>query len=1082
MQPHVFTQKKLIEEILVADTYQEGLEELVENITSRCVDAPNEATVVNIFDTYLFLFLREHFHLDYFPEKEIAVDTVRSVAKSRVDSKVGALVIEYKQPSKLKTTQDRLRATTQIKEYLEGLYAADEANYVGFITDGVVGKLVEFRQGRYTESAFTPLHAMHLDTLIKSVVLLDKLALNPANLINSFCKPGKSSLVRRMVQVFYNTLCAEPTERTQMLFREWQELFKLAHDDVSKQQAIIERSRALSEAIGTPLANNDEEYKALYSLQTAYAVIVKIIAYKVACNAKFDDKFFEFNAYPAASDAALGQVMQRLEDGAVFREIGIGNLLEGDFFSWYAEVKQWDSEIAECIRQVFELLSRYEDIAIFGSKNESQDLFRELYLHIMPDKVRHSLGEFYTPTWLADHVVEAAIQKLDTPKAWVGLDPCAGSGTFLNVMIRRVLDETEDLDDQTRLQAVIRRVRGIDLNPLAVLAARVNYFITVSSLATRDQYLEIPVYLGDASYVPETIIVQDIAFYQYRIKTLQKDIHVTLPKSMVRNPDFSRTMTDIETYIQAQDASSIQERLLALADDAEAGSGVVRDFVRQLAEDFVELERNNWNGIWARIATNFLSTANLDRADIIVGNPPWIDWKTLPAGYRERIKGLCVSRHLFSGDRITGGINLNICALISNVAAQKWMKPDGVLAFLMPKPLMFQQSYEGFRNLYLDDKRRLYFQEIHDWTKAGHPFQPVQQEFLTYFIAARQQDYRKGIPVVGYAKRSGKSLAAYRTCQSFKEVQDLYDRHQYIAFQSNSGSTAFSYAHTVSQIDAFAHIAGSSAYKGREGIEFYPQELFLLKPIAEQGSHSLLLENYQNQRSKHKIPVHKIVLEKEMLRPLIKGVAIERFHIRPPDYVVPFPYTDDDTRLPMELGTLTRRFPLLAAYLLRYKEIFAAQTNYNDRIIGKRQAEFYALARVGAYSFARNHVAFRDNTKWQAAVVTAKDSWHGLSGPVFQNHAVSISERPDGQEIGYEEAHYICAILNAPVVQMYIRQSSDSRSFKIRPPITIPLFTGSSLQHQLAALSIQAHTQYADDAAMRGIDAELDRLYLGTVG
>ena len=81
----------------------------------------------------------------------------------------------------------------------------------------------------------------------------------------------------------------------------------------------------------------------------------------------------------------------------------------------------------------------------------------------------------------------------------------------------------------------------------------------------------------------------------------------------------------------------------------------------ELTKHLIDLEKNNWDGIWARILGNYLATANLGKFDIIVGNPPWVDWKSLPSGYRERIKGLCISRKLFSGDRLTGGINLNIC-------------------------------------------------------------------------------------------------------------------------------------------------------------------------------------------------------------------------------------------------------------------------------------------------------------------------------------------------------------------------------------------------------------------------------------
>ena len=41
------------------------------------------------------------------------------------------------------------------------------------------------------------------------------------------------------------------------------------------------------------------------------------------------------------------------------------------------------------------------------------------------------------------------------------------------------------------------------------------------------------------------------------------------------------------------------------------------------------------------------------------------------------------------------------------------LKEDGVLAFLMPKTLMTQDSYAGFRNFYIDVKnnKRLFLQK-----------------------------------------------------------------------------------------------------------------------------------------------------------------------------------------------------------------------------------------------------------------------------------------------------------------------------------------------------------------------------------
>ena len=78
---------------------------------------------------------------------------------------------------------------------------------------------------------------------------------------------------------------------------------------------------------------------------------------------------------------------------------------------------------------------------------------------------------------------------------------------------------------------------------------------------------------------------------------------------------------------------------------------------------------------------------------------------------------------------------------------------------------------------------------------------------------------------------------------------------------------------------------------------------------------------------------------------------------------------------------------------------------------------------------------------------------------VFQNHAVSICERrSDGQFINKDEAHFICAILNTPIVEKFISATSDDRSYKIRPPVFVPLFDPDDERHKkLATLSREAH-------------------------
>ena len=97
------------------------------------------------------------------------------------------------------------------------------------------------------------------------------------------------------------------------------------------------------------------------------------------------------------------------------------------------------------------------------SSDGPRDLFRGLYEAIFPPALRHAGGEYYTP----DCVAELALDRADFPREKSSrlLDPSCGSGVFLIRAARR-------------LEAVgggaLNTIFGFDINPLAVLAARVN--------------------------------------------------------------------------------------------------------------------------------------------------------------------------------------------------------------------------------------------------------------------------------------------------------------------------------------------------------------------------------------------------------------------------------------------------------------------------------------------------------------------------------------------------------------------------------------------------------------------------------
>ncbi len=74
-------------------------------------------------------------------------------------------------------------------------------------------------------------------------------------------------------------------------------------------------------------------------------------------------------------------------------------------------------------------IARYDPLAIIAHAAGGGDLLKPLYESLFPRAVRHALGEYYTPHWLAEHVLDQVGYHGQAGARL--LDPTCGSGTFL---------------------------------------------------------------------------------------------------------------------------------------------------------------------------------------------------------------------------------------------------------------------------------------------------------------------------------------------------------------------------------------------------------------------------------------------------------------------------------------------------------------------------------------------------------------------------------------------------------------------------------------------------------------------------
>ena len=451
--------------ILRSMEYKNALCQIATKMRTEAPIAENEKTIETRFDQYLTLLFDKLFSslgFQYKPTKEEAVDTVRARIKGHADTTEGNVVIEFKRWAKLLSEKDRQSAFDQIMDYIDGFERRGDVKTFAMVTDGyhtltrVLGGI-----GYMTDTPveYEQLNEGHLDMLVRALLGLGQKSLTPRHLVEDFAEDDTSP-TRRLASQLYCVLTESPSAKTRMLLSEWKHLFQLSHDDaVSQQQDIKERRMALEQCLGEELRTPDDEYNALFALQTSYTILIKLLAFKAISQVKEGEGNCDFGDLADNKPEELRRQMELLESGETTRNYGIHNLLEGDYFSWYAASSQWNSKIAEQVNRIVSKLNAYQMHGVFSSEERTQDFFKILYHKVMPKEVRHSLGEYYTPAWLANRTVERTLDLLRQKRGgvvwkWRALDPTCGSGTFLSCLIDKVIKENPSLSSEDMLREI----------------------------------------------------------------------------------------------------------------------------------------------------------------------------------------------------------------------------------------------------------------------------------------------------------------------------------------------------------------------------------------------------------------------------------------------------------------------------------------------------------------------------------------------------------------------------------------------------------------------------------------------------
>lgn len=1063
---NVFNEK--VKQALISSTmFEEELEKRVKKLRDACDKSNSEATIASKFEKALGDTLA-FFNINYTPireEKTILVQNIelegkfisRTNKQGRIDSRYFDIITEYKKDIRI-NIEDNIN---QLKGYLESkaITAKDPLDkYFGILTDGVRVCFVSYNEGEWQNTAILLLNARNFKEIVKIYISLSRKELSAKGLVDDFSLDSESRLTLKLATTLYDRLLANDRATYIKYEDEWEKIFKLAGHNDNNNKAIKDRKEVLAKYFGSSV----DETKALFCLHTSYAILIKMIAYNVLTDIYFKNKAFQldFESLSNVPIETLKGTLLNIESGSVFKQVGIQNLLELDFFTWYLSDEIWNETLGLVIKECIDVLKEYVPNQQLFRNHKVDDFFKVLYQSIIPKEVRHSLGEYYTPDWLADHVVNYKLNEVrEKHDNWRALDASCGSGTFVMFIVNAILNEL-DIETMTRtetLETILNRVAGYDLNPLAVLTCKINLFIAISSFIepSASRKIQLPIKLGDSALIPK-LLNNDVI--QTTTLINGSSYEIKLPKALFEHPDYYENVSlfEEELFNEVVDLQAIYDSLLYLVEE---------DKYKELVFEFVnlmkELVGTGMSQSWLRTIFSILSTMVDGKYHYIVGNLPWIDWKSLPDGYREALKVASLEQHVFSGDTFTGGINLNICALILNVISDNWLEDEGYVGLLMPKSIVFQQTYTGFRNLIQVNGNPLIFDEFVDWTNSGNPFKPVTEKFMSYYLRKTDSIPKEVIPVLSVIKKKKHDIHSHNF-HSFEDIQHNFEYNHKIAFQASKRFNNFTII-DVSKSDLIPDIkkiAGDTHYKGRVGLGLYPKEAMLLEVISgieSADENKVWVQNYKGTKTEKPVTLSQNQIEKKYLFPVIEGPNIVKFGVENVKYLAPLAYTSDNVKIPIPSEELRETSPSLLRYFNLIKDSIK-KTAYNQNVQGKK-GEFYSVTRVGHYTFAPVRVAFRNNTKWVASVIEqGKTPWGEDKMYLLLDHACAISQKISGEFITSDEAHYICALLNSTVAESYIIDSSDSRSFKTDLPLRIDEYDQDNPIHvKLSELSKEAH-------------------------
>ncbi|MDZ4723755.1 MAG: N-6 DNA methylase [candidate division Zixibacteria bacterium] len=665
--------------------------------------------------------------------------------------------------------------------------------------------------------------------------------------------------------------------------------------------------------------------------------------------------------------------------GQFFAKHNLPNLAEPDFFSWALGTTAEDDFIGFLSRlDTYLRPYKFDDI--------DEDILKEIYQELVDTTSRHSLGEYYTPDWIADLALESIKYKSGTV-----LDPACGSGSFLLATIRRL--RKQGLAGSKLLNKAMTTVSGIDVHPLAVIMTKANLLLSLAKEikeAVHEVYL--PVYMADTLLVAEDKKKRSIAIQA----SAEESFHIP-SEAAERGDDIDRLIDKLASVSQiaVKDSktmatvwSAFESRYLKASDDHE------KFLWKQNFKLYVKLIKQNKDTVWAFILKNACRPAYLRRqkVDYILGNPPWLAYRYIKdKAYKAVVKDLTLHNGLLDRTQVKLFTQLDTSTLFFVYCQKYFLKEGGTIGFVLPKTTILPAKQHA-------KFQELGFSQIHDFSGVS-PLFNVRSVLL---ISNPKTKVRTKIPTTLYRGRLSSKNLKWETAKKFLSTEekntDFLDSNQ--------------------QLSPYFHLF-------QQGATIVPRSFWFVQQDKNAAKHEKIphLETSDEALDEAKNPWKIKIqgrIEKELIFETILAKGLLPFGItRTESIFLPIIRKKKSYSLADSVVLTEKGFENAALWLAGTEKLWETHRQTNDRSLLQRLNYNQTLIRQ---DITAEHVVIYNTSGTNLASALFQRSTVSKNTGLLTNGFFADAKTYYYYVMTEQEGHYLVACLNSDIVNLAIKQ------------------------------------------------------------